>query len=314
MAGVHQRAQGGHVAAPHGLHRLKRAPVLGNHVQGTAPRDVVQAAGLPGEHLRGHVAQGGHAEELGRRLAPAAALVVGRIDQAAPRGRVEHDGGNSGGEGHGLGRQRAAVDQQRVPGTAGGRNQLVHDPAVHADPLVLRSLSQPGHARRVPREVAGGGQGPGGGHLQGGGRGEPRPQGHVAHQHTLPGTQIAAGLLEAPGDSLEVFDPTVVLLGQAVERELAPLIVVDRMNQHGPVIAGAQRDPDRPVDGQWEDKAVVVIRVFPDQVDASRGADDPARRPAKLAGKARGDLVFQRHRSLARGKGNGRGGPLSRGP
>ena len=282
VALVHQHAQGGHLAATHRLDGLKRAIVLGNHVQGPSPGDVVQAAGELLERVEADVAQGGYLEELGGRFTLRAALVVGRIDQPAAGRRVEYDDGHPGGQGDGLGLEAAAVDQQGVALAAGGRDQLVHDPAVDAHPLVLGLLAQLGHDGRVPGEIGPDGERPSRGHLERRRGGQPGAQGHVAGDHALPAGQIQARLVEAPRGPLDVLDPGRVAGGplavgrQAIEGELVGPIEVDRVGDHPAVVAWPHRDPDRPIDGQGHDEPVVVVGVFADEVDPAWGTDDPA--------------------------------------
>ena len=46
------------------------------------------------------------------------------------------------------------------------------------------------------------------------------------------------------------------------------------MDNNAAVIPWAEGDPDRPVNGHRQYKAIVVIGVFADQVDAPGGTDD----------------------------------------
>ncbi len=88
MAGIHQPAKHRRVAGPG---RLGGAGVLGDHVPGAPPRQVVQVARPRLELLHGHVSQRGHAEKSRGLLALCPALVVLGVDQAATGRGVEDD-------------------------------------------------------------------------------------------------------------------------------------------------------------------------------------------------------------------------------
>ena len=64
------------------------------------------------------------------------------------------------------------------------------------------------------------------------------------------------------------------------------------MNQHSVFAAGRTvRGHDRvELDGHWQDKAVVVIGMFADDIDAAGGGNDPARGPVKRFKEIRGNL------------------------
>jgi hypothetical protein len=72
-----------------------------------------------------------------------------------------------------------------------------------------------------------------------------------------------------------------LLVFETIEQELGVLVEIHRMDGHAAVVARAQGDPDRAVDGQRQDISVVVIRVFADQIDPAWGAHDPSRGTAE---------------------------------
>ena len=49
--------------------------------------------------------------------------------------------------------ERAAVDQERIPGDAAGGDILVHDAAAHADEFVFRALGDFGRRHRLERQA-----------------------------------------------------------------------------------------------------------------------------------------------------------------
>ena len=63
------------------------------------------------------------------------------------------------------------------------------------------------------------------------------------------------------------------------------------MDQHSAIRTPSQRDPDRAVDGQREDEAVVVVGVFADQVDPAWGPHYPTWGFAEFVLKGIGDWM-----------------------
>ena len=159
MAGIHQLAQLGRIATAHRFGRGQRALVLADHVLRAPSCHRVEsfAAGTKGSHI--HIAQRGDAEKGGGHFALRPALVVGRIDQSAPRGRIEHNHNRARGQGDGLRLQTTAVDQQGVIASSGGGDHLIHDAAIHAHPFVLCALANASHVSRIPGQTADGSKG-----------------------------------------------------------------------------------------------------------------------------------------------------------
>ena len=292
VAGVHQASQ---LEGVPGLHRgdgLERAGVFGDHVPGAAADHLIQAVGAGLELSRVHVPQGRHTEEASCGLALHPPFVVGRIRQPPPGSRIQHHDGGPWWQRHRCRLQGATIDQQRVVGLAGGGDHLVHNAAVDAHPFVFRLLPQPGHLDRLPRQAGHGSEGPGRGHLQRGRRRQPRPGRHIPDQRPVPARQRMAGALHSPGDPLQIFDPSAVNALQAVQIERRRLVKIQRVYPHDPVGAGTESDPNRPVDCHWQHEAIVVIRVFPDQIHPAGGAHDIARGRAKEALKPSIDVFL----------------------
>jgi hypothetical protein len=134
------------VAGPQQLGDPQDAAVLGDDVLAYAPQGRV---GQPGRRpgVGDDVAQRPHAQ-LGRgRLAGLAAATVLAVAQRLPGAGVDDQQGQAGRgrvERDRFGRAGAAVEQQRVPGLATERGELVHDPGGHAGELVLRPPGQGG--------------------------------------------------------------------------------------------------------------------------------------------------------------------------
>jgi len=75
----------------------------------------------------------------------AANVVLGPGQLALDSGVANDDAGIAGGERHRLVGQRPAIEKQGMARLAKAGDELVHDPAVHADEVVLRALAEQGH-------------------------------------------------------------------------------------------------------------------------------------------------------------------------
>ncbi len=64
------------------------------------------------------------------------------------------------------------------------------------------------------------------------------------------------------------------------------------MDRHAAVVAGPQGDPHRPVNGQRQHEAVVVVGMLADEVDPAGGTDDPPRHLAETLREMLGDVLF----------------------
>src|SRR5690606_7997562 len=111
--------------------------VLLDHVPCPAQVDRVEAAFEARQVLTDHVAERDYAEGSGDPLARGSAVVVRAAREPPPGTGVEHHDAHALRHAYVLERQVAAVDQH---GTALGSHradQLIHDPAGDAHPLVL---------------------------------------------------------------------------------------------------------------------------------------------------------------------------------
>ena len=155
---VHQPAGEAEVFLLQGRGQLQGPLVLGHHVARPLEIDRVEAALRSLELGDADVAQRADARVLAGQLgddplARGTAVVVGAARELAPRTGVHHHDGRARGHRHGFRLERAAVEQQRLAGLAGRRDELVHDPAVHPDvsgsrPSGRASPSSPGPSRR----------------------------------------------------------------------------------------------------------------------------------------------------------------------
>ena len=156
VAGVHQSAPA-RTASPCRMASAARSvrSFSRDDVPRASARDFVEPIGFRLESLPAITSRrAATPKTTGGGFALAAPLVVGRIDQAAPRGRVEHDHRRARRKRHRFGVQRAAVDEQRVSGPTRRGDHLIHDAAAHADPFVLGALAELRHPSPRPRAVS----------------------------------------------------------------------------------------------------------------------------------------------------------------
>ena len=147
----HRPADRSQVAQLEGRGKVDRAPAVANDVPRPANDHRIEPLARV-EHRHVHVAQGRLAEGPGGRLAPVGG---GRCRSQSTRPRrvdvSDHDDRRARGQGDRAALARlTAVDREGVAGLPGGRDQLVHDAAVDADPLVLGPLAEQGHGAGCP--------------------------------------------------------------------------------------------------------------------------------------------------------------------
>ena len=275
MGLVEQAADGLEVARAQGVDGGVDARVLGQHVAGApAPR-----LGQPLRRVARRLAQRAHPELARRRLALGAALVVARLGVLVRGAGVDRDELPAAQvERHRLDRERREVDPQRVALGAEQRRELVEQPGLGADPVVLdpraelRQLDPVGllgarHAeqgeaqRRLERRRGG----------------QPGPAGDVAREGDAGRHELDAGGGELGHDAARERAPALGGLG-AGEREGVGLAEILRDDLDA--VAGERlgRGGDAAIDRERQREAAVVVGVLPDQVDAAGAARANRRR------------------------------------
>jgi len=296
---VHQAAEAHRIVGAHGLGGGQGPLVLADHMTRAFQGHRLELAGAFLELLQADVTQGLDAEQLGGRLALGASFVICRIDEAPPRGRVQHDDDGTLRQGDGLRLERATVDEQRLAVDARRRDQLIHDPAVHTDPLVLGLLSEQGHFGGIPGQIGHRGEGTRRRHLDRGRGGKPRTEGDIPGDHAVEALEREPGVLQGQAVPLRYsiqlsldFVPRASRSNSCVSSKSREVTTTRRSG------AGAVRSTPR-VDGHREDEAVVVIGMLADQVHpAGRPHDESRRRPVARTKRLR-HSVLERHGVLA---------------
>ena len=211
--------------------------------------------------------------------APAALLapaIVLRVHEPVRHPGVGDDEpGRLEGERHEVVGQPPGVEEHRVPLLRHAGDELVHDAALHADELVLGVLREPGELLPAHLDAEGRLHGEGGGHLEGGRRGEPRPLRNVAVDREVHPPELVTALDELVDDPLRVVGPAVLLavLQDGQRRALAVLVVhgVEVQLAVGPAGNG---HPDGEVDRHREHVPLVVVGVLANEVHAAGSRGD----------------------------------------
>ncbi len=160
-----------------------------------------------------------------------------------------------------------------MPLDTGGDRELIHDPAGHADEVVLRSLA---HQSQFRDRETGAGEAVerhGHGHFQGGRRGESGTVGDVAlDPHIHPGN-LDSPCAERGGHGDEVVGPVPLLDGLGgidVGDDLPDLRKIHRGGDQRPIITDPDPHVGAPVDGHGQHGAAHVVDVVADEVHSAR--------------------------------------------
>ena len=175
-----------------------------------------------------------------------------------------------------------------------GRGELIHDAAGHPGELVFRALAEQRLFHGIEDVPGHGFEQSGGGYFQSRAAGKAAAQRHGRIQESLEAVDLNSESLKSGYHSTRVVGPawfawlqrlSEVKQSRAGESLAAQssLGLVDRAGGH-----------DRPpLDGHRQNKAVVVVSVFADDVDSSWRYGHPLRRLSKLAGEARSGFLAE---------------------
>ena len=166
---------------------------------------------------------------------------------------------------------RLAVQADEGTRLAEQGRELVHDAALDAAVIVLGALADSRELELVDTIVKNVVQGEGEGALEGGAGTQAGAQGHVAREHGVEALHLAAALDGLAADAENVARPLLLGLVLLLEAELHVFVVIEGVGPHFRGAVDLDRGHDAAIDGAREDVAAVIIRMFADQVDASRG-------------------------------------------
>ena len=156
------------------------------------------------------------------------------------------------------------------------RDELIHDPALHAHELILGLLRElreilPSDVDAVEildRER--------GCNLQGGRRGEARPLGNVAVDGDVHPAQHVAQLEELRNDALGIVRPAVLLaVAEGGEGSPLSILVVHGKKTQVGVLAAGDGNAGGEIDGHGKHETVIVVSMLAYEIHAtgSRGYD-----------------------------------------
>ena len=171
--------------------------------------------------------------------------------------------------------ERATVEKERPPRPSECHRGLVHDPALHANVVVLAPLAEPCKLHAVDavgREVRRIEQGEGRRQLEGGRRRQPGRHREVAGKDAAEPVERQPGGLERPGRRRDVVDPPTAPRRDRVQVELATLAVGER-DGHPAIRGRDEREADLETDGGRQHETKVVVGVLADQVDPAGSPD-----------------------------------------
>ncbi len=236
----------------------------------------------------GHIPQGGDGGEDGFEgghpgFAFGAALVIGAAGQGTAGPGVADDQRRALWEGDQLEVQAAAVDEQGVVRLAHDADELVHDAGIDAHKMVLCPLGGQGDLGTGQLHTGGLQKGPGAADFQGCGTAQAGTPGHVAADHAFQPGQFNPPLLQGPGHAHDIVGPKeLFVIDQAVQAELGPGVEFQGVEAHGAVVSLAIDQAYIVLDGHRQHKTVIIVRVFPDQVDPPRPDGEMGRLTVKM--------------------------------
>jgi hypothetical protein len=260
---------------------MKRPLIFTNHMAGAAEHHVVHFTPGIFQRLGGGVAQRSHAENLcgGFALRAAAGVfAVGKLmpdigvgDEQLDR-RIAHR--------HELGFPRAAIEQQEMVFAPHDGNELVHDAARNTGKFMLGLLTQQRLFNGIHFFAGDGFQQRRGADLERGTAGKSAAQRHGRMQQHVQPAGIDATREAAGNDAARIISPLRRTgfegRGQINQHRLGTGDIADL--DHVFTVIGLVGGHDGVAfDGHRQDKAIVVISVFADDVDAARRGDNPAR-------------------------------------
>src|SRR5690606_23035301 len=109
------------------------------------------------------------------------------------------------------------------------------------------------------------------GHFEGRRRRQACPDRYVTHDDAFPPTQEKSFFLEGPGHAFHILQRTRVGMADGVQVEFSVSLRIRKMHLDPSIGTPPKGNPYCPVDGHGQYKAVVVIRVLADEIDATGG-------------------------------------------
>ncbi len=268
---VEQPAELGRVAIAQGLDSLQHPSVLGNHVAGAAVERGGQRVDVGAARLV-HVAQRRDAEQAGRFDALLLTLPVAARRMAVPNPRVDDGDFDAGRQLDQLRRERAGVDEDRLPGLPERAGQRIHRADGNAEELCLDALRQRADGAIVEGQLQEGAKSPQQRHDERGARRQAAAERDVRADDRVEPRHLDARGRQHVRDALDVVEPVTAsrLPSDDVGRALRVVGHGVAERADGAVLVGGDGHARALRDHRRQDEPAVVVGVLADEVDTPR--------------------------------------------
>ena len=171
--------------------------------------------------------------------------------------------------------QRITVQRDSTVFFAKSRSELIHNAAVHPHEVVLRVLGHLHKFQHCERIAVQGVQGHGGHHLDGGRRGERRPDRQVAPIVEIVTFHIPPPVRKFFEHSQRIVHPGVLTLSQLfASQRKTPRLTVRGEDTRKMVFPFRHRKPSAHIEGGGEDETAVIVGVVADKVHTPGGKEN----------------------------------------
>ena len=137
------------------------------------------------------------------------------------------------------------------------------------------------HGQAVPSEPAGGVKGPRDSEGKRGRRRKARAYRHVAREGSVESAQREFLEQQLFGDAFGILGPVRAAPRNVIQSKFHGFRKLSGMQTNPAIFTRTQGDPSGVFDGQRKYKPGIIVRMFADEIDAARGADERGWRCAK---------------------------------
>src|SRR5262249_40758336 len=191
--------------------------------------------------------------------------------------------------------KRAAVQQDGLVRAAETGSELIHDTDAGTDELIFGTLAELCNFRKVKGSAGNAKQRACDRHFERSGGTQTCSHWNIAVDQNVSAPQSHAVAHEHQCDTVHVVRPVVLRARLRVAQiNFSVFVQIFRMNVQLPIITRSDRSPSIKIDCGWQYKAVIVIGVLSDQIDAAGGTED-ARGGRKSLYKAFAKPVHEVH-------------------
>ena len=212
----------------------------------------------------------------------AASVVRTRGEIMLDHGVADHEL-NAGGDRNELEFQRSAIEKESMSRSSHAGHELVHDSNPRADESIFGALAELREVGQGHPNSAEARQGQRRCNFQGRGGTQSRADWHFAVNEQIRSLKFVTTQLQQASDAKNVVAPCAgALLGKVGEIELEITGKFFGVDEQFSVRPRCNRHVGGEPDGGGHDKAIIVVGVLADQIDAARGAEDLGRVPEEF--------------------------------